>query len=283
MARYTFSGHESFFCKSLWLKKGYDAVKGGLNFNSPEAVAVLGVGKNMVASIRVWLKAFAVVDDRGVTKFADYIFSDKFGKDPFIEDVGTNWLLHYMLVKTGAASIYHLAFLDFKREKKEFDTDQLLSFLKRKCNVPEQKNAYNENTVKKDIKVLLQNYVSPADTKTIDDFSAILIDLGLLKRTGRDKFIFAETSVSSIDPRIILYTLLDIKQETGNNTLSIDLLQQIALTYGLSIAGLVEIIQGLVSSYPNLLAYTDNSGIKNVQFLRAVDPYTILDCYYNER
>ena len=198
--RYTFSGHESFYCKSLWLKKGYDAVKGGLNFNTPEAVAVLGVGKNMVSSIRFWMKSFALVDEDGITKFADYIFDDNLGKDPFIEDIGTNWLLHYHLVKTGFASIYHLVFLDFQREKREFDGEQLLSFIKRKCNVPEQKNAYNENTVRKDIKVFLQNYVSPSDTKTVEDFSALLIDLDLIKRTGREKFVFAETPLDLIDP-----------------------------------------------------------------------------------
>ena len=58
--KYTFSGHESFPCKSLWLKKGYDFVVAGNDFNSPEAVIGLGVGKNMVASIRFWLKAFRV-------------------------------------------------------------------------------------------------------------------------------------------------------------------------------------------------------------------------------
>lgn len=39
---YRFSGHESFPCKSLWLKKGYDFVVGGGDFNSPEAVTGLG-------------------------------------------------------------------------------------------------------------------------------------------------------------------------------------------------------------------------------------------------
>ena len=57
---YKFSGHESFPCKSLWLKKGYDFVVGGNDFNSPDAVITLGVGKNMVASIRFWLRAFGV-------------------------------------------------------------------------------------------------------------------------------------------------------------------------------------------------------------------------------
>lgn len=283
MVRYTFSGHESFYCKSLWLKKGFDAYKGGLNFNSPEAVAVLGVGKNMVSSIRFWLKSFAIINEGGITKFADYIFDDKTGKDPFLEDIGTNWLLHYQLVKTGSASIYHLVFLDFQREKKEFDCEQLLTFLKRKCNVPEHKNVFNENTVRKDIKVLLQNYISPSDTKTIEDFTAILIDLGLIKHIGKDKYVFSGTRTSSIDPRIILFTLLDIRNETEANTLSFDTLQQVALTYGLLMADFVEIIQSLVAAYPELIAYTDNSGIKNVQFLQKVDHYTVLDEYYRKK
>ena len=57
---YKFSGHESFPCKSLWLKKGYDFVANKNDFNSPDAVITLGVGKNMVASIRFWLRAFGV-------------------------------------------------------------------------------------------------------------------------------------------------------------------------------------------------------------------------------
>jgi hypothetical protein len=50
--KFSFSGHESFFCRSLWLKKGYDALIGGVDFNAPDAVVALGVGKNMVSSIR---------------------------------------------------------------------------------------------------------------------------------------------------------------------------------------------------------------------------------------
>lgn len=52
MARPIFSGHESFACKSHWLKRGYDFVRGENNFNDDDAVVRLGVGKNMVASIK---------------------------------------------------------------------------------------------------------------------------------------------------------------------------------------------------------------------------------------
>ena len=53
--KYVFSGHESFSCKQLWLKKGYDFLVNGNNFNAPDSVVKLGVGKNMVSSIRYWL------------------------------------------------------------------------------------------------------------------------------------------------------------------------------------------------------------------------------------
>lgn len=63
MARPIFSGHESFACKSHWLKRGYDFVIADRNFNDDDAVVHLGVGKNMVASIRFWMKAIGLLQD----------------------------------------------------------------------------------------------------------------------------------------------------------------------------------------------------------------------------
>ena len=34
ITKYTFSGHESFPCKTLWLKKGYDFVLGNNDWNN---------------------------------------------------------------------------------------------------------------------------------------------------------------------------------------------------------------------------------------------------------
>lgn len=74
MNRYSFSGHETFYCKSLWLKKGYDFLKKGNSFNNDDAVVKLGVGKNMVSSIRYWLKAFGLTKADQPTALANYIF-----------------------------------------------------------------------------------------------------------------------------------------------------------------------------------------------------------------
>ncbi len=52
MSNLYFSGHEKFHCRQFWLKKGYDFVQAGHKFSDKDAVVDLGVGKNMVGSIR---------------------------------------------------------------------------------------------------------------------------------------------------------------------------------------------------------------------------------------
>src|SRR5688572_834026 len=100
MAKTTFSGHESFICKQFWLKKGYDFIQEGKKFTDESAVVDLGVGKNMVTSIRYWLRSFGIIDETDqVQDLGNYLFSPR-GKDPFLEDIGTTWLLQYFLVST---------------------------------------------------------------------------------------------------------------------------------------------------------------------------------------
>lgn len=278
MSRYSFSGHESFQCKPLWLKKGYDYLLDGNSFTDADAVAKLGVGKNMVASIRFWLKAFGLTRADELQPIASYIFDSDNGADPYSEDITTLWLLHFLIVSSDVASLYSLLFVDFQREKKEFTKAELQSFIKRKCSVPEQKNVYNENTIKKDIGVLLKNYVMPSDLKTIEDFSALLINLGVIVSKGNDTFSFKINSVDEISPEIVLYALICMK---GNDrTVSFDILQKLSLIFVLPMSSLIEIIRRLESIFPRVLVFTDNSGIKNVQFLREIEETEALNHYY---
>lgn len=60
-SKLTFSGHESFHCRSLWLKKGYDFIAEDKKFNDLDAVVDLGVGKNMVSAINYWMKSFGLI------------------------------------------------------------------------------------------------------------------------------------------------------------------------------------------------------------------------------
>lgn len=277
--RYSFSGHESFQCKSLWLKKGYDYLLAGGKFNDADSVVKLGVGKNMVASIRFWLRAFSLTTMDELTPLAKYIFDDVNGRDKFTEDINTLWILHYLLVKSGNASIYNLLFLEYQREKKEFSKSELQTFIKRKCSVPEQKNVYNENTVKKDIGVLLKNYIAPTDLKTIEDFSTLLLDLNLINRREADRYVFRQVKNTEISAEVLLYAMIDFSNK--DKTLSLDKLQALALIFCMPLPDLIEAIKRIESKYSRSIVFTDNSGVKNVQLLAELEPSTILDSYYN--
>ena len=279
--RYSFSGHESFHCKSLWLKKGFDYLCGGKSFNDTDSVALLGVGKNMVAGIRFWMKAFGLTDTNKIQPIATYLFNDADGRDPFCEDLATLWLLHFQLVSTGVASIYKLGFTEFQRERKEFEREQLHSFIKRKCSVPEQKNVYNENTVKKDIGVFLQNYVTPKDLKQIENFTSLLIALNLILDIGDGRYRFAETDTFSVPDAILLFALYTIKG--GDKVISFDKIQYLSLLYCMPINNLLDRLIDLQDKYSEIMSYTDNSGIRNVIFKEEVNAFQLLDLYYTKQ
>jgi len=281
--RYTFSGHESFYCKSLWLKKGYDFVNANNNFNSEDAVVHLGVGKNMVAAIRYWLRAFGLMEDGNTTEIADFLFNNENGKDPYIEDLGTLWLLHYYLVKTELASIYKLFFVDFHKEKNnEFTRDQLLLFIRRKNSETDYAHLYNENTVKRDIGVLLQNYVIPKQDKSNEDFSALLLNLNLIRQSESESkaLYFNIKGKSELIPEIFLYAVVDDKK--GEQIVSFDKLMDMALIFCLNKAELIDIVLLLVKKYPQLLRYTDDGGIRQLFFLQEIDKNEILEKYYTK-
>ena len=83
-----------------------------------------------------------------------------------------------------------------------------------------------------------------------------------------------------IAPEIILYALSDIRSD--DNTVSFDLLQKLSLIFCMPMGELISIILVLQQNYPDTLVYSDNSGIKNVQFLKNVDRFEILDQYYTK-
>lgn len=233
----------------------------------------------MVASIRFWLRAFGLSNMDDVTKIADYLFNSDTGRDPYSEDLNTLWLLHFLLVNYRVASLYNLVFVDYQRERKEFTRSELQTYIRRKCSVPEQKNVYNENTVKKDIGVLLKNYVSPKDLKNIEDFSALLIGLNLIMSKPQDTYYFREVTVKEIAPEVILFALLSLGD--SEMTISLDGLQRISLMFCLPMISLIEIIRSLEQLYPGAIVFSDNSGIKNVQFRIELDKFDVLDNYYN--
>ena len=100
---YRISGHESFPCRYTWLPKAVRAVKEDptlLSDDNDRAMVTLGLGKNMVRSLRFWSQAAGVATPAGkraghaLTDFGSAVFGER-GYDPFLEDIRTLWLIHW--------------------------------------------------------------------------------------------------------------------------------------------------------------------------------------------
>ena len=279
--KYTFSGHESFPCKTLWLKKGYDFVKERGNWNEADSVVKLGVGKNMVASIRYWMRAFGLTQNDALTDIADYIFDTDSGKDPFIEDLGTLWLLHYLLVSTGEATLYKLLFTRFQRERLTFEREHLVSFVKRTMTEDGKIKTYNENTVKKDVGVLLQNYVQPQRMQSMEDYSSLLIDLDLIRQSADGKqYVLNVEGKRQLPLVILLYAIA--KEKGDDNSVDYDTLQSIGNMFCLNDMELITMLMAIQVKFPDLLRYSDTAGLRQVQFLKQVSPNEVLTYYYDD-
>lgn len=287
ITKYTFSGHDSFQCRQLWLKKGYDYVQEGKNFNDEDAVVKLGVGKNMVSSIRFWMKAFNVIDNKdNPTEFGKRLFDDENGYDPFLEDEASLWLLHYQLVKNGYASIYSIIFNEFRKEKLFFNKETFVNYVKRIGESNPDLN-FNENTVAKDFAVFANLYKSNPECKDVEDsFSGILSEIELLKTTGKGKeeqFYIENAERDELPASVLLYTILD-NLHYGNsinlNSLEFDLNSPGSI-FALNRSGLMNKISDLVDDFKDI-TFTDQAGIKELQFKNKADAYSILDNYYDK-
>lgn len=287
ISRYSFSGHDSFQCRQLWLKKGYDYIQDQKSFNDEDAIVQLGVGKNMVSSIRFWLKAFNVIDNKEMpTEFGKRIFDNENGYDPFLEDEASLWLLHYQLVKNGFASIYSLIFNEFRKEKMFFNKETFVNYIKRIVESNPNLN-FNENTIAKDFIVFVNLYKIDIESKNIEDsFAGILSELELLKTTGKGKdeqFFIENSERDNIPEEVILFIILD--NPNYGSSISLNSLEfewnSPGSIFALNRKGLVNKILDIVDNFKDI-TFTDQAGIKELQFKKKVEAYTILDKYYGK-
>src|SRR6218665_938044 len=177
MSTLKFSGHESFHCRTFWLKKGYDFIASGKVF-SDESGIDLGVGRNMVDAIRHWLKSFWILDEQGTpTDFANGLFGEN-GWDPFLEDEASLWLLHFHLLKRDYASIYPIIFTNLRKIKPDFSKNHLVNL------VLEMDEKQNENTLDKDFAAFVRTYLAQVSGDKEESFSGLLHELGLLRESA---------------------------------------------------------------------------------------------------
>ncbi len=289
MSKLIFSGHESFHCRNVWLKKGYDFLYLKHKFSEPSAVVNLGVGKNMVSAINFWMRSFGLIlDNHKLTELSKFIF-DNNGADPYLENPATIWLLHFHLVTENHSSIYSLVFNEFRKRRIEFSRRQLLHFILSKYN--DMGLNCSEKTIQRDISVFLRNYIKPQKiNKNLEElFSGIFIDLNLiepLKKFDEDEigwYKIENKERYDLPAEIILYCILSNANYVGSISFE-DLLHSfnsVGNVFAISAKDLLNKINILTKKYMTI-RFTENAGIRLLQFESKPDKMKILREYYEK-
>ncbi len=234
--RYAFSGHQTFPFRYAWLPKGVGAVREDPEaFLQPDALVRLGVGKNMVASIRFWCEALGLLEMRGrrgvLTPLGEFLFGAASpavspavspaasgrtsrrvheGADPYLEDPGTLWLLHWQLAsRPYPASTWHLAFTRWGESV--FTRDDLARWLLR-CAHESRTNRSSIQSIRRDVDVFLRTYLPARDDRRRpleDSFDCPLAELGLIRRAGTGRYAFERGPRHSLPDAVLAFALAD--------------------------------------------------------------------------
>jgi hypothetical protein len=297
--KFKFSGHQTFAFRYGWLEKG---VRGVGNcptlFSEEDALVRLGVGKNMVASIRHWCQVTQLAEPDPViqrnkgrvlraSEMGRRLLGAK-GWDPFMENDATLWLIHWLLVTNQTiGTTWQLLFARYHRPdftKREL-IDYVLSFVER------ESLKAKESVIARDVDCFLRTYaVSDGEKKRAtpeETFSCPLLELNLIRPTpDGDLYRFSIGPKPSLCPAVFAYALYQhyFRARAGRSTMSIQ-----ECLYGDGSPGqvfkldensLMDYVERLEDMTSGAVLLDETAGLKQIYRRDDFEPYAMLDKHY---
>lgn len=284
-----FARHETFHPRFGWLKKGFDWAKRDSEiFLRDDAPVRLGVGKNMVRSIRYWCSAFKVLEDDTPSEFGKKLLADN-GWDEFLEDPASLWLLHWNLLKpTCDAAAWYFTFHVFRQV--EFSADDLLEAL---CKYRDSLGSrIVDASLQKDISCIVRMYVEQGAKAgaSEDSIDCPFTELGIIQAVGNSKYYaFQIGSKANLSAEVIVAACLEFAASKGNQkTISISSLTfdvgSPGLAFKLNESAICEAIEQ-VERWSDDIRLSDSAGLIQLSFTRDANELAqdILDRYFSTR
>jgi hypothetical protein len=299
--KYKFSGHQTFVFRHGWLEKG---VRGMLDkpdlFFRDDAIVLLGVGKNMVESIRHWCTVTQLIEEDSENKKARGVplrvstlgqrLLDEEGWDPYLEDDASLWLVHWLLVSNpNIVTTWQLAFSLFQRPdftKREL-VDHVAAFAEK------HSVEVNESSLSRDIDCFVRTYASAKTTAkraiAEEGFDCPLQELGLLQSSpDGELYRFSVGAKPTLPSQVFGYALseyFDIVRK-GRNTMSVQ-----ECLYGSGSPGqafkldentLIDYVEELEKITKGKVALDETAGLKQIYRREEVDALKLLESYYRK-
>lgn len=211
--------HESFSIREGWLAKGIKNVKEyGNVFALQNATDILGIGTNMVKSLKYWMTATKLIEEKN----REIMLSD-FGSiineyDPYLEDIFSWWLIHInMITNVDDAYIYNLFFN--KCNIKAFTKREL--YEKLYALLTNEKLTFNENILQDEVNMIIKTYtIDEKIDNPENNFICPLSELNLLKKVDRDTYEKNRPEIRNLPFWVVYYIICLLLDDRDN--ISID-------------------------------------------------------------
>jgi hypothetical protein len=225
---FRYSGHETFPCRYAWLPKAFYAITTDPQAfsNEENAMIRLGVGKNMVRAIRFWMVEMSIAERRGVegywpTEFAKKILCQRNGKDPFLQDIRTLWLLHWKLATHKPEDpLFAWNYLIFRWQSPEMSRSTVMQAFRHEAN--KEARPPSDVTLEQHFDTFLHTYVPTRSQKgeiLEDNLDSPFVELELIKLVGERRidgmarrepvYAFRVEDKPDITPELFAFALED--------------------------------------------------------------------------
>lgn len=303
-----FGGHETFAFRNGWLKKGFDAAWNDTEvFSKDDALVTLGVGKNMVRSIRHWCLATNVLEEvisAGHSKslqpswFGERLVSDK-GWDPYFEKEGSFWLIHWQIATNQERSlVWNILFSEYLEP--EFTKPALTNFITKQLDGRGVRTT--SNTIQREVECCLHTYVATMKTKNDpkkqdirleESLDCPLAELELIRFAPEyELYHFNTGPKTSLPVEIFGYALLDFIPTIAQHRTTVALEECVykpgspGQIFKLDDNSVVEYLENLEVVLDDSIRLTETAGLSQIYLTdelmreRQTEQFRLLQMYY---
>lgn len=290
--KYKIKGNESFSIREGWLAKGLMALEENRYvFSEENAMDNLGVGSKMVKSIKYWLMASHLAEEkREKNSKRSLIPTEDFGEiikkyDPYFEDIFTLWIIHYYITAdVEFNTVWNLFFNRFNVT--DFTKNVMVEKVVDEFNKIYDKGISLYNSIDSDCGTLLKMY-SSSEEKVVDPEENLISpfsELGLIARDSeRGNYIKLRPLYSKLDRLAVLYV---ITVNLPGEKLSVDI--DTLLTQDNGIGKIFNLDRNMINDYldrlrqEGFIELNRTAGLDMVYVSKKLSPAEILELYFTQ-
>lgn len=206
MKKLRFRRHESFSIRDGWIEKGLNSIKehGSSTFHKEKGIKILGLGSNMVKSLKYWMIASNILVSTNKVQLSEFgealLKYDKYMEDAF------SWCLfqYYLSTNKEEAPIHYYITNTISNQKIYKET--IIEDLKQYLDLNHVK--YSEKSLLEDVHMYFRLYVTSDEANPEDNSISPLSKLGLLEPGMEEgEYIKSSIAVDKLSDLIVYFIL----------------------------------------------------------------------------